>query len=179
MNNKCAICNKDMLRGDILVKDGVDIRRLIYNEDGSEKNFLIPDGQVHSVIKFYLCNDCSNNIMMKTPKDIAEAITGKKKYHQFYDECDRINDLDNAHTFSINNRSAILKDKKCGCFFCMKIFSPDEITEWIEDKTDNTAMCPYCNIDSVIGESSGFPITREFLSEMNKYFFGIQSACCE
>jgi hypothetical protein len=27
-------------------------------------------------------------------------------------------------------------------------------------------------VDSVIGESSGFPITKEFLTEMNKKWFG-------
>lgn len=30
---------------------------------------------------------------------------------------------------------------------------------------------PYCHIDSVIGDTSGFPITPEFLREMNKRWF--------
>ena len=29
-------------------------------------------------------------------------------------------------------------------------------------------MCPYCGIDSVIGESSGYPITREFMEVDDK-----------
>lgn len=53
-------------------------------------------------------------------------------------------------------------------FFCLNIFSPDKIKEWIEDKEDLTAICPYCGIDSVIGESSNYPITKEFLQEMKK-----------
>ena len=28
-----------------------------------------------------------------------------------------------------------------------------------------------CDIDSVIGDSSGFPITKEFLKKMNEYWF--------
>ena len=56
-------------------------------------------------------------------------------------------------------------------FFCLKIFNPKEITDWIEDKYDKTALCPYCGIDSVIGEYTGFPITYKFLKKMKKYWF--------
>lgn len=83
---------------------------------------------------------------------------------------EEIADYIQAHAFSSNNKSALLKDKKCGCFYCTEIFSPSEITEWIED-TSGTAICPYCGIDSVIGESSGYPITKELLQKMNKHWF--------
>ena len=79
-------------------------------------------------------------------------------------------DIIQAHSHSINHKSKILKDKKCGCFYCLKIFSPKEITDWIED-TDGTAICPHCGIDAIIGESSGFPITEEFLLKMKNYWF--------
>jgi hypothetical protein len=52
----------------------------------------------------------------------------------------------------------------------LEIFSPQEIYEWIPD-ISGTAVCPYCGIDSVIGESSGYPITKEFLQEMYDYWF--------
>ena len=80
------------------------------------------------------------------------------------------NDTIDAHKYSINHKSDIIKDKKCGCFYCLKIFSPEEITDWIED-TSGTAICPYCSIDAIIGESSGFPITEEFLLKMKSYWF--------
>jgi hypothetical protein len=169
MDNKCIICDKELLDGEIFVSVGMDAKRLIYNTTDGEENFLVPDGTVHSVIKFYLCNICSDGIMTTTPKDVANAIVEKNCGCQSCNE----DSLIEAHKFSSNHKSAILKDKKCGCFFCMKIFSPEEITNWIEDKIDDTALCPYCNIDAVIGESSGFPITNEFLSEMNKYFFNL------
>lgn len=79
-------------------------------------------------------------------------------------------DIIKAHKYSINNKEQLIKDKKCGCFYCLKIFNPKEIKEWIEDKTE-TAMCPYCGLDSIIGESSGYPITKEFLNEMREYWF--------
>lgn len=75
-----------------------------------------------------------------------------------------------AHKFSSNHKEELLKDKKCGCFFCATIFDPKEIVEWIPDE-QGTAICPYCGIDSVIGESSGYPITKEFLRKMRDYWF--------
>lgn len=82
-----------------------------------------------------------------------------------------MNDIIDAHKYSINHKTKIINDKKCGCFYCLKVFSPNEITEWIDDKLDDTAICPYCGIDSIISESSGYPITLEFLKEMNNYWF--------
>ena len=80
-----------------------------------------------------------------------------------------------AHRFSNNHMEELKKDNLCGCFYCLEVFSPSEIKEWIIADNDcdryGTAICPYCDIDSVIGESSGFPITKEFLSKMNKYWF--------
>ena len=75
-----------------------------------------------------------------------------------------------AHEFCTANKEQLQKDNKCGCFYCLAIFEPSEIKDWLLDSA-KTALCPYCGIDSVIGESSGFPITTEFLSEMKKYWF--------
>jgi hypothetical protein len=63
--------------------------------------------------------------------------------------------------------------ERCGCFYCLRIFGPGEITEWIDevDGIGTTAMCPHCGIDSVIGSRSGYPITREFLGAMQKHWF--------
>ena len=82
----------------------------------------------------------------------------------------KLKELNAAHRYSINNMPDLMKDSKCGCFYCLKIFAPDEITEIIEDR-DGTAVCPYCGIDSVIGEYSGYPITKEFLQEMYDRWF--------
>ena len=79
-----------------------------------------------------------------------------------------------AHRYSSYHKDALLHDKKCGCFDCLAIFDPKEITEWVDedDPSDKygTAICPYCGIDSIIGESSGFPITKEFLQKMKDYW---------
>jgi hypothetical protein len=76
----------------------------------------------------------------------------------------------NAHKFCSYNKYKLQKDNICGCFYCLNIFNPNEIEIWV-DELGETAICPYCGIDSVIGESSGFPITIAFLKQMNKYWF--------
>lgn len=62
----------------------------------------------------------------------------------------------------------------------MGIFKPSEIMDWVDEtskeETDineigQTALCPRCGIDSVIGSKSGFPISVEFLESMNSYWF--------
>ena len=38
-----------------------------------------------------------------------------------------------AHYFSSNHKKGLLKDKKCGCFYCLEIFDPNKINEWVDD----------------------------------------------
>lgn len=82
--------------------------------------------------------------------------------------------LEGAHKHSIFNRKEILKSSLCGCFYCMQNFSPNEIEDWVDDDNlkGQTALCPKCGIDSVIGDSTPFPINDEiFLKEMYSYYF--------
>ncbi len=81
------------------------------------------------------------------------------------------NEIINAHKHSINHYKEIMESEICGCFHCFEIFKPTRIYEWIDDKIEQTAMCPECAIDSVIGSKSGYPITMEFLQKMNNYWF--------
>jgi len=85
-------------------------------------------------------------------------------------------DFIEAHKFSNNHMEQLKKDKVCGCFYCLKIFTPKEIDNWIISNNEcdrlGTAICPYCGMDSVIGESSGYPITKDFLQKMQEHWFG-------
>lgn len=74
-----------------------------------------------------------------------------------------------AHYYSSYNRKDLRQDKVCGCFYCLTIFNPIEIEEWWDKK--QTATCPYCGTDSIIGEGSGYPITREFMKKMKEIWF--------
>lgn len=74
-----------------------------------------------------------------------------------------------AHKWSGWNRSTLKKSDVCGCFYCLEVFPAIEIQDWTDD--GDTALCPKCGIDSVIGSVSGYPIQREFLSKMHDHWF--------
>mgnify|MGYP000172628636 CR=1 FL=1 len=75
-----------------------------------------------------------------------------------------------AHKSSIYNREEIKDSHICGCFSCLSIYPPSDITDWC-DQEDETAICPKCGIDAVLGDASGYPITLAFLTEMKERWF--------
>jgi len=77
-----------------------------------------------------------------------------------------------AHGHCRNNRDELSCSALCGCFYCLAIYSPTEITEWTDE--DQTAICARCGIDSVIGTTSGYPVTTEFLQRMHDHWFAQQ-----
>jgi hypothetical protein len=79
-----------------------------------------------------------------------------------------------AHKRSSRHRAEIEVSTICGCFQCKKTFAPIDIEDWIDTSnlaSGQTALCPHCGIDSVIGDKSGFAITAEFLAYMNRAWF--------
>ena len=79
--------------------------------------------------------------------------------------------LQSAHQYCTDNRIQLQTKQRCGCFYCGKIFSSSEIKDWINEGKSGTALCPYCGTDSVIGASSGYDITDDFLRKMHLYWF--------
>lgn len=90
-------------------------------------------------------------------------------------------DLESAHKHSIRHRPEIEASDLCGCFYCLTTFRPNEITDWVDspdnakgthqDESGQTALCPQCGIDSVIGSAAGFPLDATFLEAMNVRWF--------
>lgn len=84
---------------------------------------------------------------------------------------------DKVHDESGWHEEAILQSKICGCFYCLSIFPPNEINEWVEEREDcprgpgKTAICPKCGIDSVLPNTIGYEITKDLLEKMQKRFF--------
>lgn len=79
---------------------------------------------------------------------------------------------DKAYVHSINNKKELNNSKKCGCFYCLKIYNPKEINKWIEEKSSTkTALCPYCDIDAVIAESNDYELCKELLEYMHNIWF--------
>lgn len=77
--------------------------------------------------------------------------------------------VEQASKHSIYNKRKLERSTKCGCYHCLEVFDPKEITSWIDD--GRTALCPYCNIDSVLGDVSDYPLDGETLDKLNKYWF--------
>lgn len=93
--------------------------------------------------------------------------------------------LDAIHKHSFDNKAEIDQSKVCHCFYCKSEFSPSAITRWVVNgrqgkplkradkgaKSEETALCPKCGIDSVIGDSSGYDMTPALLHAMHEFWF--------
>ena len=68
-----------------------------------------------------------------------------------------LSNIDVREKYTLRNRDIVERSKNCGCLYCGAIFRPMEIKEW-QDKRQ-TAQCPFCEGDHVIGDASGIPVT--------------------
>jgi hypothetical protein len=75
-----------------------------------------------------------------------------------------------AHKHVRHNKAEIAASKKCGCCFCRATFEPNAIYTYVEG---DTAICPNCGIDAVIGDFSGYEMSEEFLTAMFRYWFSV------
>ena len=75
-------------------------------------------------------------------------------------------ELENAHGHSLRNRMEIERSSQCGCFNCNRAFFSSEVEDYIDD--GETALCPYCGVDAVIGDASGFQPSEDFLRKMHE-----------
>ena len=80
-------------------------------------------------------------------------------------------DLLAAHKFCTGNKEQLMTDRVWRCFHCLSIYDPQEIQTWIDNGT--TGLCPYCGVDAILSESSGYPITKEFLQKMQRRWFDV------
>ena len=79
--------------------------------------------------------------------------------------------LEQAYNHSKNNKQEIENSDTCGCFYCRELFIPKEIKNWIKDDKGDTALCPYCTIDAIIANASGFEVNKKLLEELHKTYF--------
>lgn len=75
-----------------------------------------------------------------------------------------------AHQRSLRNREAMRKSNLAGCFYCLQVYPVEHIQAWTDGA--QTAICPKCGIDSVLGDAAPFPVTDPaFLTAMNAEWF--------
>jgi hypothetical protein len=84
------------------------------------------------------------------------------------------NELISANKHTAWNRVEVLRSATCGCIHCLAFFETSEIKNWID--TGQTAVCPMCGIDSVIGSASGLDLSHAFLTAMRDRWFRKKTA---
>jgi len=78
-----------------------------------------------------------------------------------------------AHIHSTKHRPAMEASAQCACFFCFRSFAPAQIKSWIDG--NQTALCPHCGIDAVLGSASPHRIDSQFLRQMHQHYFAYRS----
>lgn len=77
--------------------------------------------------------------------------------------------LEILHAYSSHNRDLIMSANKCYCFHCLKVVESRMVNEYIDD--NQTALCPYCHVDTLIPDSIDQLIDDEAIEKMHKYWF--------
>ena len=77
--------------------------------------------------------------------------------------------LVDARKHASKHRVEVEGSGRCGCFFCFKTFPPSLIKSWID--ADQTALCPSCGVDAVIGSGSAHRLDEGFLRKMHLHHF--------
>jgi len=84
--------------------------------------------------------------------------------------------LEKIHSECGWHEKAILNSYFCGCFNCLSFFPPLKITSWLDESPDcprgvgRTAMCPKCNIDTVLPDSIPGGLSLHILELMQKAY---------
>lgn len=78
-----------------------------------------------------------------------------------------------AHKHSTKHRVEIEASATCACFFCFRKFKNSAIKAWVD--SNQTALCPGCGVDAVLGSASEHRLDDPFLRKMHQQFFGYRS----
>lgn len=88
-------------------------------------------------------------------REILEIIQNKKSTHE-------------KHEHVKHNRKEIDDSEYCMCCYCLGFIQPKEIVNWTDG---DTAICPKCGVDAILGSSCGFDLTPELLGKIRKEWF--------
>jgi hypothetical protein len=78
-----------------------------------------------------------------------------------------------AHKHASKHRAELEASGRCACFFCFRSFPPSAIKVWTD--ASQTALCPLCGVDSVLGSESSHRLDEAFLRKMHQHCFGSRS----
>ncbi len=118
-------------------------------------------GYTENVTFLYMGQKCTLSADSFIPKGYPISINGRLEKDD-----DRLKD---AHLHTANNREEIEHSQYCGCIYCERIYQAEDIDDYIDN--GQTALCPYCDCDSVIGDGSGIELNEKLLDKLNKKYF--------
>ena len=76
-----------------------------------------------------------------------------------------------ALDYSRKNNENLMRSVSCGCFSCETLMLANGIRDWkMEEDGRLTAVCPYCGEETVIGDDAVYPMKKEFLREMKRFW---------
>ena len=78
--------------------------------------------------------------------------------------------ISEIYRYTSQHRALLQQSERCGCFYCLQIFTYSEIEDWCDD--EQTAMCPHCGIDAVLGSAAVEEFSPELLQVMQAVYFG-------
>ena len=78
-------------------------------------------------------------------------------------------EMKQMHSHTLRNRKEIEASHSCVCISCCEIFPASEVVDYIDE--GETALCPICGIDAVIGDCTGISMDRETINELHKEYF--------
>ena len=77
--------------------------------------------------------------------------------------------LKQIHNHSFKNRAEIAQSLICYCIHCQKACASGQVEKWVDD--GETAICPKCGVDSLIGSAAEYEMTEPLLKELHEFYF--------
>ena len=79
-------------------------------------------------------------------------------------------ELSKLHSYCFENEEDLKNSETASCFYCLSTYPVSDITECTVEKSGKaTAVCPKCDIDSVIPGNKN--VTPEQLKELQQHYF--------
>lgn len=75
-----------------------------------------------------------------------------------------------AHLFCGKNKDLLAASQEAACFYCLRHFRAKNVEKWV-GKNNQTALCPFCGIDSVLPDAV-VDWSDGLLVDMTRIWFG-------
>lgn len=81
-------------------------------------------------------------------------------------------ELSEIHTHCTANREEIEASSRCACLYCQEVYRATEVNDFIvEPSLKETALCPRCGANAVIGDATGIPFYKELIRKLHQRYF--------